>query len=291
MTQGVPRALPRFVDASAEALPPPPLVTPTGRTGLEVGQWKQAFPKPQFTAPGTNHSFSPELLVYTTKARRRGVDVYVTTDPAIVFNPTGVLVVRVYARSGNAAQHLVAQGLVGFEIGGTVLGSPASAGRWACAARAAAETFDVTVQYHDSATFPTGGNLIVTTVASDEVVEAPRDVGVVLAQSIVSSGGTIIDLGSFVPGTKVAIAGLELVSVYAANDAGAARYLQAFDRFNGLSSGSIPQMVWPMGAVAGGGAVERDIGHRFTKGLILGVSSTAGTYTSVTDCTIQAEIR
>lgn len=276
--------------------PFPENATPSGgltvnTADLESATVKVPAPVPVNLTPGTIRTFSAETTVYTTQQRRRAIDVFLSLDSAFVIPKTGVFVVRVYARSraAGSARALVSSGMLGFcGAGGQVVLN--ASGLWVCAGRAVAEVFEVTLQYYDTAfPFPSGGNVNVTCVASDHASDlVPDSLGTVLASGTGESGSAI-DLG-FTAAGKISIPKVEVIEVGGINTSTSARYLQLFSRTASLAVGTVPDFVWPLGATAGSGYSAKPR-YRCPSGFILAASSTAGTYTNVADCFVQALIR
>ncbi len=264
---------------------------------LEAKTQKVAFPV-AVVVGGTARSRSAETTVYTSLRRRRGLDVYVALDPGVAIPVTGALIIRVYARSSTGgARNLVASGMLGFAGPSSSVSVLAAngQGRWVCAARAIAETYEVTYQYVDTVTpFPVG-NMQITCVASDESSGVvPDHLGAVKASGAgVVTGGAIIDLGTIAAAGSgtINIPNLEIVGVMGICTAAQPRYLLAFDRSLALAANTVPDLIWPLGATIGGGITDKTVRQRFTTGFQLAQSSDPTKYVAVADGVIQALVR
>lgn len=257
------------------AAPPPP--TFDGRAvDYETGQ-----------ARIINWPLATETLVYTTRKRWRACDVYVSV---VQLAPSALapFIVSVFVYAIVVGQRtLVASGRLPFSNVGTAL-LPQNV--WACAARAGAEKFEVTVRA-DGADMQGKMGIVATVIATDEAVAPLVRLGeITLTGNITFGTVSTTDAVQFATSslTVKPPPRLEVVRVAGINSGSAARYLQLYEHGPGGAPTTVnmgdnfPVLEWPMGAAAGGGVVDEEVRFRtlFTDAnMLLCVSTTAGVYT------------
>lgn len=241
-----------------------------------------------------------ETVVYTTSRPWKACDVYLVPVIGSVTPVTGVLSVFVYALN-QGSRALVASGRFCFAgIGTESLGVAAptiTTPMWIAAARAVAGAYEVTARWDQINALGAQGNpqIHLTTIASNEAVEPPPDVGSDLYSAILMVGGADSRLGQLTIGTTRPPR-IEVLRVSAVNGAAAARYLMMFDIQGDPQGGGLqrPLMVWPMGSLAGEGI---SVPFRYRQrqqpdGLLsFWASSTPQTFTAALDCSIQVVAR
>ena len=166
------------------------------------------------------HVTNNETTIATLKDPHAGVDVYADANP---LGNTIIPLFRIYAINGGSSRVLVGRGRIHNSFRGvasTTAAFAAARRKWVASARCAAESFEVTVQAEPTA---------VSTAATQDMPVAivgwdapPGDMPRAKPASIATTVDTVAPL-------VVAGASLELVSLYARNDAAAVRWLQLFD--------------------------------------------------------------
>jgi len=215
-------------------------------------------------------SFSTsEQLFYSTARRWRACDVYL--DAGGTLSPAVVATVRVYAVFVGGIRSLISTGRYGHDATGIV------ASRWVAAARSVAARFEVTLEINwTGGPGSFSGDLSVAVCASDQAVEAPPWVGVIVL------GGT----GRALPALLPVLPDPELLWVAASSGPAVAA-----PRFLHVGSDAVLAPIVCLPIPMGGGGGLWPIGMRFRDPIRINASSTLSPTTVVGDCMIQAAIR
>lgn len=220
-----------------------------------------------------------EVSIYSTSQPRRACDVFLSPPPGAPIGDERYFRVRVYAISRQSGRTLVASGY----YSNADARDPVNPRRWVAAARCAtAEIFEVTATAIGQAG-ATPTNPTVTVVASDCDSPAPDAVGVALMlPGGVLGAATVMPRAGAPPATSDPGFQTQIYAASIVNTTAAVLYWQAIDAVSvGGAAGAVPMICVPVpanGAVQLGPDVFR--GLRFgANGLVVGGSSTAGTYT------------
>lgn len=230
-------------------------------------------------------------LIFSTKRRWRGVDVYVSSDRT---DSPVLVTVRVYAVVGDV-RSLVSTGRYAARPSGNPYVSgryTAPPSKWTAAARCGAVRFEVTVGFHFTGATADPGNFTVACIAADDLIEPPADLGHI---NVHASPAFEAGPGGF-GGSD--FQDVELLSIWGSNPGPGTAPIWAmlFDMPSataGPADGDSPDLVWPLSlADVGSGFRHEGINYRQQQGkLVLRTSLTPFLLTQTGDGQMFAKIR
>lgn len=216
--------------------------------------------------------------VFSTTRRWRGVDVFLAR-PAFEADIVSPLIrLSVFAYIEGMDRVLVATGIYRHN---SAPGLPVTPSSWLCAARVAADRFDIELSLNGTPLDPGVDAVDVGIIATDELVEAPRDLGAVPMLDT----AVLLDSTARAPTPVVGDPGYEVVAVQATMAAGAAPrwlHLHNINSVNPLDlNGQAPRFAFGMPAIGHSAYSDEEWLRtiRFDTGLAACSSSTGYTTT------------
>jgi hypothetical protein len=218
--------------------------------------------------------------VFSTTRRWRGADVFLAL-PSFTSNGVSPLIrLMVYAVIEGMDRVLVASGIYRHNDQADPL-IPVLPSSWLCAARVAADRFDVELSFNQTPTNPGEDFVDVGVIASDELVEAPKQLGAIPLLETVQILASAGKAPTLVPGDP----GYELFAVQASQITGAAPrwlHIHNLDTVNPLNlNGNAPIYSFGFPSIGHSAYVDSDQlrPFRFDTGLAAIASTTGYTTT------------
>lgn len=245
------------------------IIAPGTQPQNEVTEGYEAF------AQAYEWPIDTEIPIFQSTKRWRACDVYID-QPNVA--PAHCFTVRIYAVMPGGQNVLIATG----REASATLAAPPLGPTWIAAARACASRYLVTLTYSSAAGGGVSGERVgISVVCADEAIAPPKDLGALrLAANVGAASFNTTNMP--MP---------ELLGVGGVNGAAAARFLMLLDS-SALPGGRVPNLVWPLGNVAGQGFADYNLRWRTTQGFFwIAVSSTLNVCTLAVDCEMHAFVR